>query len=93
MCMDCHKAWLKLGKKGYSREFREMFFWSFTAYPVGDNALKMVNRFLSVPRRRRNAWLNKISRRWDASMDRTPATMPPTVLPEPATSEMETFEL
>jgi hypothetical protein len=71
-----------------------MFMWTFTAYPFGDNALEMVNRFLSVPRRRRNAWLRKTERRWDAVLDRaTENQAPPTVPPIPATGEMESVNL
>lgn len=72
MCVDCHKAGLKLAKAGYNRDFISMYLWNFTPYPVA-SALPLTERFLKVRRRNRRRWLRHRQNRFDRALrDVTP---------------------
>lgn len=59
MCARCARATLRLMDAGYARDWAVEFLWNQTAYPIGDNALDIVTRFLRVKRRNRRRWFNR----------------------------------
>lgn len=58
MCVKCSRAVLQLSKKGYSRDFIDMFLWQFTPFPVADPS-EQLRRFLRVKRSERSRWMRK----------------------------------
>ena len=67
MCVKCSRAVLRLSKKGYSRDFIDMFLWHFTPFPFADPS-EQLRRFMRVKRSERPRWMRKQDNRMDREL-------------------------